>query len=127
MHEESRSNTDLNQSIKLDGKSHIEDNHPVLKVLSLEEILTIEVPERTFLLEPWLPSQGLAMIYAERGVGKTWFALGGALAVASGKKFMVWNAPHPRGVLYIDGEMPLAMLKERIKFWLTAMAMNPQL
>ena len=115
IHEESLSNTDLNQSVSLSLDNQLEDSHPVLRVLSLEEILTIEVPERTFLLDPWLPSQGLVMIYAERGVGKTWFALWVAFAVASGTQFMGWDAPNPRGVLYIDGEMPLPLLKERIQ------------
>ena len=71
IHEESLSNTDLNQSVSLGLNNQLGDSHPVLRVLSLEEILTIEVQERTFLLDPWLPSQGLVMIYAERGVGKT--------------------------------------------------------
>ena len=115
IHEESLLNTDLNQSVSLGLNNQFGDSHPVLRVLSLEEILTIEVPERTFLLDPWLPTQGLAMIYAARDTGKTWFALGVAFAVASGTQFMGWNAPNPKGVLYIDGEMPLALLKERIQ------------
>ena len=63
IYEESLSNTDLNQSVSLGLNNQLGDSHPVLRVLSLEEILTIEVPERTFLLDPWLPTQGLSLIH----------------------------------------------------------------
>lgn len=46
------------------------------------------------------------MIYAPRGVGKTHVALGIAYAVTSGGQFLGWQASKPRGVLYLDGEMP---------------------
>ena len=42
IHEESLSNTDLNQSVSLGFNNQLGDSHPVLRVLSLEEILTIE-------------------------------------------------------------------------------------
>jgi hypothetical protein len=54
------------------------------------------------------------MVFASRGVGKTHFALGVAYAVASGGKFLNWTAEKPRKVLYIDGEMPGAGMKERL-------------
>jgi hypothetical protein len=43
-------------------------------ILSYTELLKIELPERKMIL-PWLPEGGLGMIYAERGLGKTHFAL----------------------------------------------------
>ena len=55
------------------------------------------------------------MIYAPRGLGKTWFALGLAYAVASGSRFIKWDAPGPQGVLFIDGEMPLSLMQERLQ------------
>ncbi|NLV25355.1 MAG: AAA family ATPase, partial [Deltaproteobacteria bacterium] len=57
---------------------------------------------------------GLCMVYAPRGVGKTHFSLGVSYAVASGGSFLTWEAPSPRGVLFIDGEMPAAVLRERL-------------
>src|SRR5438046_6573134 len=66
------------------------------------------------ILHPFLPTQGLAMLYSKRGVGKTFVSLGIAVAVASGTKFLKWSAPVARRVLYVDGEMPCATLKERI-------------
>jgi putative DNA primase/helicase len=65
-------------------------------------------------LAPFLPTQGLCMIHAPRGTGKTHIAMGIACAVAAGQTFLGrWRAPQPRRVLFIDGEMPGAMLQER--------------
>jgi len=90
------------------------DNRTELVVLTLEELLKRKTPPRQNLLSPWLPSQGLCMIYAARGLGKTWAALMIAYAVSSGGKYLNWKAEKAAGVLYIDGEMPLAVMKERL-------------
>jgi len=67
------------------------------------------------LLDPILPERSLAMLYAPRGLGKSWLALSIGLAVASGATFLRWSAPRQRNVLYVDGEMPLVSLQERLK------------
>jgi hypothetical protein len=67
------------------------------------------------LLDPILPERSLAMLYAPRGVGKTLLALSIGLAVASGSPLLRWNAPRQRRVLYVDGEMPLISLQERLR------------
>jgi len=81
--------------------------------LTGEELLTRQFPVREMLMSPWLPSKGLAMIFAERGIGKTWTGLNIAHAVAGGGTFLRWNAPKPSRVCYIDGEMPAGALKDR--------------
>ena len=85
-----------------------------LVVLSLKELLKRPTPPRQNILSPWLAEQGLCMIYAARGLGKTWAALMIAYAVSSGWHFLTWKAEAAAGVLYIDGEMPLAVMKERL-------------
>lgn len=66
------------------------------------------------MLAPFLPTQGLCMIHAPRGTGKTHVAMGLACAVATGTSFLSrWSAPKPRRVLFIDGEMPAALLQAR--------------
>jgi putative DNA primase/helicase len=77
--------------------------------------LKLELPPREFLLASILPAKGLAMLYAPRGVGKTFVALSIAYAVASGGTFWMWKAPAPKRVLYIDGEMPAQALQDRLK------------
>ena len=90
--------------------------------MTLGEFLQKEFPPRDMLLAPWLPKQGLAMVFAPRGVGKTHFSLGVAYAVASGASFLTWSAPKARKVLVIDGEMPAAALQER---WATLVKESP--
>lgn len=85
-----------------------------LKAVSVPELIQLDVPEREMILDPFLPTQGLAMLYSKRGVGKTFISLGISLAVAIGSRFLRWTAPVPRRVLYVDGEMPLSALKQRV-------------
>ena len=70
---------------------------------------------REMLLSPILPERSLAMLYAPRGVGKSWLGLSIGLAVAAGESLLRWSAPRQRNVLYVDGEMPLVSLQERLK------------
>lgn len=83
-----------------------------LVAVAVEDLLAREIKPREMLLNPILPEQGLAMLYAYRGVGKTYIALGIAAAVASGGSFLRWKAPSPRRVLYVDGELPAKTLQE---------------
>jgi putative DNA primase/helicase len=77
--------------------------------------MDMELPERRLLISPWLPERGIAMIYASRGIGKTFLALEIALAVASGGKFLNWEAAQAEKVLYLDGEMSLNDLQARLR------------
>ena len=82
--------------------------------LTISDFLTLKLPERSFLLNPIIPQQGLALLYAPRGLGKTYAALSIALAVASGGEVYDWHATSPHQVLYIDGEMPACSMQERL-------------
>ena len=86
-----------------------------LVALNAEELVTREFPPREMMLAPWLPCKGLAMVYAERGIGKTWLAANLGYTVASGGRYLKWVAPKPRRVVYIDGEMPGSLLQERFR------------
>jgi AAA domain-containing protein/Homeodomain-like domain-containing protein len=87
---------------------------PGFVALEIGELLAREFPAKESLLSPWLRLQDLVMVYAKRGVGKTHFCLSLAYTVASGGEFLKWRASKPRRVLYIDGEMPGAAIKERL-------------
>ena len=94
---------------------HAITSAPRLVALTINEIISRQFPPREFMLEPWLATQSLNMCYAWRGIGKTWFALWLAYAVASGSSFLKWRAPKPCPVLYVDGEMPGPSISERLK------------
>ncbi len=83
-----------------------------LRAVRAGEFLRMDIKPREMLLAPILPVQGLAMIHAKRGVGKTHLALGIAVAIASGKDFLRWKAPKPRKVLFVDGELPASVLQQ---------------
>lgn len=87
---------------------------PPIQPIRLADFLAREFPPRQNLLSPWLPAQGLCMVYAHRGVGKTHFGLGVAYAVASAGPFLQWEGPEAAGVLYLDGEMPAVVMQERL-------------
>ncbi|MBU3948867.1 MAG: AAA family ATPase [Proteobacteria bacterium] len=82
--------------------------------VTLIDFLGYKFPPRKNLLGPWLPQQGLVMVYACRGVGKTYFALNVAYAGTSAGSYLGWNVQEPFGVLYIDGEMPGPVIQERL-------------
>lgn len=86
-----------------------------LNPVSLDQLLTMDLPPRESMLGPWLAARNLAMVFAARGVGKTHFALGVAYAVAGGGSFLGWTAPLARKVLYLDGEMTRTALRDRMK------------
>jgi putative DNA primase/helicase len=86
-----------------------------LRAFAMGEFLAMDIPAREMVLAPILPAQGLAMLYSKRGVGKTYIALGMALAVARGGSFLRWKAAKPRKVLFVDGELPASTLQQRIR------------
>lgn len=94
------------------GNSHQPSKQ--FRTISLPDLRQLSIPERDMVLAPIVPAKGLAMIFAQRGVGKTHVGLGAAYAVATGGGFLRWKASRPRRVLYIDGEMPAKALQERI-------------
>lgn len=94
----------------------VENAEPTQSIVAygLGDFMALDLPPRDCLLTPWLTRQGLAMVYAPRGIGKTYFALGVAYAVATGGEFLGWKADKPCTVVYLDGEMPAATMQERL-------------
>jgi hypothetical protein len=66
------------------------------------------------------------MIHGWRGLGKTHIAMGVAASVASGKPFLTWECTTPRNVLYVDGELPIEILKERAQTAFECIGVPPQ-
>lgn len=84
------------------------------RVLDIGEVLNEPCTPVDYIFYPWLNRQGIAIVFAERGVGKTYFSLNTALAIARGGEFLRWYSEKPARVLYVDGEMPFFAIKERI-------------
>jgi hypothetical protein len=91
-----------------------------VRALRLADFLGLEIPGRRPLLvgesgQPLLREKDLAMIYAPRGAGKTWFSLGLGVAVAGAGRFLRWHTPQAGRVVLVDGEMPAGLLQERLR------------
>jgi putative DNA primase/helicase len=100
----------------LDARANAQSSTlPRVSAINLEGFLNMNIPPRAMMLTPWLPVQGLAMIYAPRGTGKTRMAHGILHAIATGSGFLRWAAPQPKRVLLLDGEMPAPMLQEMLR------------
>ena len=110
--------TDWNDLYILEGENEVKKQleGKGLKVINIAELLQYDIPQKQPLLEPILQEGSLAMIYAKRGVGKTFASLEVAVAVASGGSMFDgrWKAQSPRKVLFVDGEMPAITIKERL-------------
>ena len=85
-----------------------------LHALDAHALALMQFKMREVILNPVLHTQDLCMIFAARGIGKTHFAFGMAFALAAGGTFAKWNAPKPRKVLYLDGELPGAVMQKRL-------------
>lgn len=75
----------------------------------------IEIPPRANLLGDWLREGDLGFIYGERGIGKTWLVCAIAACVSAGRNLDSWENHGSFPVLYIDGEMPLDLTRDRLK------------
>jgi hypothetical protein len=86
-----------------------------LRVVTAEEFQEMKLPPREMILGPVLQAQSLSLLYSKRGVGKTFVSVGVAYAVATGGSFLGWNASKARRVLFVDGELPAEVLRERLR------------
>lgn len=84
-----------------------------LRVTDLHTLIAASLPEPEPILPPFLFAGDLAMIYAARGAGKTWFAGGISYAIASRGSFVGWQCTRARKVLFLDGEMRASRLRKR--------------
>lgn len=107
----------LKERLKQELQRVSNQNHnSKLQVLTIKDFLSKQLAEREYIINPILPKQGLIMIYAKRGIGKTFFALLLACKMASGTNLFNdrWKINKKWKVLYIDGEMPANTMQQRL-------------
>jgi len=84
-------------------------------ILTAEQFMSSKHPRRSTILHPWLKEKSIVLISAWRGVGKTWFALSIADCISRGRSFGPWYATTSCNVLYVDGEMAIDDINDRLK------------
>ena len=82
--------------------------------LTSREWLARDLPAPDLLLGHLLSTTARAILNATTGIGKTNFAMAVSGHIGAGKDFLHWHCPRPRQILYVDGEMPLQLVRERI-------------
>ncbi len=85
------------------------------KITSITQLPSIWKLEQNieWLIDGLIPLGSVNLITSESGTGKTWVAYAIAGAVARGEGF-AGHAVRQRSVLYLDGENPLCVAKERL-------------
>jgi hypothetical protein len=91
------------------------DWHEILSrgTVNAEELQHMQIAPREFLMEPFFKVADFGILFAQRGVGKTWLGYLIARGVAQGTAVGLWMCPKPRRVLVVDGEMPLDLTRDR--------------
>lgn len=85
-------------------------------IISHGDLLKKDIAPVEYLLGSWFPLQSFGMVYAKPGVGKSWFCMALAVALANGsKRFLGWSINKTVRTLYVDGEMCLADIRDRFK------------
>jgi RecA-family ATPase len=82
-------------------------------VVTSRELGQLHLTPRKKLLSDWFREGDLGFIFAFRGVGKTWLALAIAEALSTAGKLGDWKAHERVRVLYVDGEMPPDLMRDR--------------
>lgn len=82
--------------------------------IQISDFLTRDIPPRKaqcgFVFE-----DSINFVYAWRGVGKTWFSLSLAYAMATNTPFLKWQPSEAFPVLYLDGEMSESGMHQRLR------------
>jgi hypothetical protein len=86
----------------------------ILQKLSVSRWLTLDIPPTDWLLGGILSATSKTLGYSPTGLGKTNLYMAAAIHMAAGRDFLHWRIPRPSRWLYVDGEMPADLAKERI-------------
>jgi hypothetical protein len=89
-------------------------NTTPLRSFSAPELAAAPIAPPPLILGPIVAAGTIGLIYGPAGIGKSFLALGMALAAARGDGLLGWTAPRPHTVFYLDGEMATAEVKRRL-------------
>jgi RecA-family ATPase len=84
-------------------------------IMTVKDFMEYKMKPMELILDPILISSSLSIIFSEKGVGKTFFCLEMAYAIASGNNFLQYKTLKPIKVLYIEGETQSQATQARIR------------
>lgn len=85
-----------------------------MRLISAAKFVHLEVPRRKNHWGRLIQSNQTGMLFGPRGRGKTWVALSIAISISTGVLFLGRKPRRARRVIYLDGEMDLFTLRQRI-------------
>ena len=83
--------------------------------VTVDAFMAVQFPPRQPIIGTWFYEGDLGYTYADRGVGKTMFALTLANLATKGGALGPWQAPGGIPTIYVDGEMQNELTKERLR------------
>jgi hypothetical protein len=92
-----------------------EANARVAAFLSAEAWAERQFPRPIRLLGDLVTTTTRAFLVGSTGLGKTMFGVALAAGMATGLGFLDWRCDRPVRVLYIDGEMPGELVRQRVR------------
>ena len=105
---------ETDSSVAQDDYSQQNDKIQVrYSLVSLRSMIQMDIPPRNWIAYPMVQERAIAMLYAPRGLGKTYVAMTLALGVAAGTSVLGFKIDTPHTVVYVDGEMAASDFKER--------------
>ena len=92
------------------------NGRPHLRSIDLCDFLVLDLRPTEWVIDQIFPTQGLGMLFAGRGTGKTYAILEIAYQISTGgPKLWNWTIPKARPVLIINGEMQANVLQSRYR------------
>lgn len=85
-----------------------------MHLISAAKFVHLEVPRRKNHWGRLIQSNQTGMLFGPRGRGKTWVALSIAISISTGVPFLGRKPRRARRVIYLDGEMDLFTLRQRV-------------
>jgi hypothetical protein len=87
------------------------------KFVDADELLATPEEPINWFIEFVLHDEQLMAIFGYVKTLKTLLAVGMAAAVASGKKWLLWNVPKPERVAYVSGEAGKRIIRKLLRRW----------
>lgn len=94
--------------------------------ISFSDLISYKDGDKQVILDPFLKKPELTLLYAERGLGKTWLCLNLAYSLATGTAFGNFTPQEKQKVFYIDGEIGKGTLSKRLSGIFNRYAKTPE-
>jgi len=117
---------EYHQANPLEEKKEIDEEEKI-QILWDDDLDTFEIEEKNWIVEKLIPSRSVCVLTGKRGTMKTFIALQMAYSIASGEDFLGKFQTKQGGVLYLDKENGVPIMKGRKNLIKTGMDLKEKL